>query len=106
MWIHQRTGRNTAVSYRVGTVIFGLLLAATAVWKILGSANSVALLPICLFAVLTALLWRKLNGRTKEQRAERREHRRLIAIERMEQLRSTESDRVADLERLRTKYPS
>lgn len=104
MWIHQRTGPNSAVSYRAGTVVFGLLLAGTAISQVFGSGNSVVLLPICLFAVLTALLWWKLNGATKEQRAEKREHRRLIAIENMEQLRAVEADRVADLQRLRSKY--
>ncbi len=108
MWIHQRTGKNTAVSYRLGAVLFGLFMAGAAVAHLLQPGGSVVLLPIGLFAVLTGALWLKLNGDTRAQRAERREHRRLAAVERMELLRqsraSAEAERVADLQRLRGKY--
>jgi len=63
MWIHQRTGENTAVSYGLGTAIFGGLVLAGIAAQVLQQAWP--FLVAALIAYVAYLLVRHYGERSK-----------------------------------------
>lgn len=106
MWITQRTGRNTAVTAPVWAYVLGVMVILGCI-PALWSNPALRTLLVALALALVIPWWMGRN-RTKVQRAEAREHKRLAAVEAMELLRKdvaeTEAARVAELQRLRNKY--
>jgi uncharacterized membrane protein YcjF (UPF0283 family) len=95
MWIHNRTGKNSAISYGPGTVLFALFVAATLVgllWNVVQDADaSVWVLLLVVFGVIAAV-WRGLWNLDSENR----EYRRLAALD-------ERTEHEAELQRLRAK---
>jgi hypothetical protein len=105
MWIHKRTDENTAVSYRLGPIVFGLfVLFLVLVDTIRTSWSPAFLLPVGVVAVLAVGVWLRIRAGTRDER----EHDRLAAMERTEIARTKQeaaaAARQADLRRLRNKY--
>jgi cyanate permease len=108
MWIHQRTGENTAISVPAWAYVLGVLAAVGLASQFVQAAwgNPVVLAVLATLAAIGALIWWLRRGVTKNER----EHQRLAALERAEFERNAwaaaEAARQADLERLRGKYRS
>lgn len=108
MWIHQRTGPDTGVSYRLGTLVFGVLALAGIAGQIGEAISPAGWILLAVLAACVGLLYLWGRAVTKDQRSEQREYERLAALERMETARNKrdagEAAQRADLARLREKY--
>lgn len=96
MWIHQRTGQNSAVSFRLGSVLLGLfavVVLGSLMWSALQNADFTVWILVTVAFGLLGLLVRWLRSLDSDER----EYRQLAAMEQR-------TDRESDLERLRSKY--
>jgi hypothetical protein len=95
MWLSQSISDIPPVSYLVANVL-------ETAWR---SGVLAVLVALCVLAC-----WLRRRALTKRHRAEKREHRQLAGAERVELQREAKAEaeaaRVADLKRLRNKYPS
>lgn len=106
MRIYQRTGANTGISFRVGTILF-VLLALGGLISEAGAAIVASPSLMIGFGILVAAgvgIWALVRHATKDEREERREYEHLLQLEQAERERKADAARKANLERLRSKY--
>lgn len=113
MRIYRRTGENTAVSYRLGAVLFGLLVLGGLIIQagaVIVASPSLMIATGVVVALVggVCLLNRHARYATKGERDAQREYERLAAREHYEATRAAEDEayerRQVDLRRLRGKY--